>query len=139
MRALTDTGRGYNLEALNIRSDHSSFFPSSILHFPLIAPPDLQLCQPFDHLLNHIGPPSIERALSRVIPTTRLLSIAYTTKHSILSLYFLHRGEQSGLVRVFLVQLGFLKLLYVSAQSWHNINIIKQNPTQGGCKVLALI
>jgi hypothetical protein len=37
MRALTNTGRGYHLEALNIRSDHSSFFPSSILHFPLIA------------------------------------------------------------------------------------------------------
>jgi hypothetical protein len=25
-------------------------FPSSILHFPLMAPPGLQLCQPFDHL-----------------------------------------------------------------------------------------
>jgi hypothetical protein len=41
MRALTDTGGGYHLEALNIRSDHSTSFPSSILHFPLIAPPGL--------------------------------------------------------------------------------------------------
>jgi hypothetical protein len=49
-RALTDTGGGYHLEAPNIRSDHSPSFPSSILHFPLIAPPGLQLCQPFDHL-----------------------------------------------------------------------------------------
>jgi hypothetical protein len=49
-RALIDTGRGYHLGALNIRSDCSSSFPSSILHFPLIAPPDVQLCQPFDHL-----------------------------------------------------------------------------------------
>jgi hypothetical protein len=49
MRALTDTGGGYHLEAPNIRSDHSPSFPSSILHFPLIAPPGLQLCQPFDH------------------------------------------------------------------------------------------
>jgi hypothetical protein len=49
-RALTDTGGGYHLEALNIRSDHSPSFPSSILHFPLIAPPGLQLCQSFDHL-----------------------------------------------------------------------------------------
>jgi hypothetical protein len=49
-RALIDTGGGYHLEALNIRSDHSPSFPSSILHFPLIAPPGLQLCQPFDHL-----------------------------------------------------------------------------------------
>jgi hypothetical protein len=40
-RALTDTGGGYNLGALNFRSDHSSFFSSSILSFPLIAPPSL--------------------------------------------------------------------------------------------------
>jgi hypothetical protein len=36
--------------AQNFRSDHSHSFPSSILHFPLIAPPGLQLCQPFDLL-----------------------------------------------------------------------------------------
>jgi hypothetical protein len=48
--ALIDTGGGYHLKAPNIRSDHSPSFPSSILHFPLIALPDLQLCQPFDHL-----------------------------------------------------------------------------------------
>jgi hypothetical protein len=47
--ALINIGGGYHLEALNIRSEHSPFFPSSILHFPLIAPPGLQLCQPFDH------------------------------------------------------------------------------------------
>jgi hypothetical protein len=49
MQASIDTGRGYHLEALNIRSDHSHSFPSSILYFPLIAPPSLQLCQSFDH------------------------------------------------------------------------------------------
>jgi hypothetical protein len=49
-RALTNTGRGYHLGASNFRSDHSSSFQSSILRFPLIAPPGLQLCQPFDHL-----------------------------------------------------------------------------------------
>jgi hypothetical protein len=48
--ALIDTGGGYHLEAPNIISEHSPSFPSSIFHFPLIAPPDLQLCQPFDHL-----------------------------------------------------------------------------------------
>jgi hypothetical protein len=31
--ALIDTGGGYHLEALNIKSDHSPSFPSSILHF----------------------------------------------------------------------------------------------------------
>jgi hypothetical protein len=49
MRALIDTGGGYHLQALNIISDHSSSFPSSILYFLLIAPPGLQLCQIFDH------------------------------------------------------------------------------------------
>jgi hypothetical protein len=47
---LTDTGRGYHLEAPNFRSDNSPFFPSSILHFPLIDPSGPQLCQPFNHL-----------------------------------------------------------------------------------------
>jgi hypothetical protein len=32
--ALINTGGGYDLGALNIRSEHSSSFPSSILHFP---------------------------------------------------------------------------------------------------------
>jgi hypothetical protein len=49
-RTIIDTCGGYHLEASNIRSDHSPSFTSSILHFPLIAPPGLQLCQPFDHL-----------------------------------------------------------------------------------------
>jgi hypothetical protein len=42
--------RGYHLGAMNFRSNHSPFFPSSILHFSLIAPPGLQLCQPFNPL-----------------------------------------------------------------------------------------
>jgi hypothetical protein len=106
MRALIDTGGGYHLGASNIISGYSPFFPSSILHFLLIALPGLQLCQPFDHLANHIGPPSIKWPYREWIPTTRFLPIAYTTKHSVLSLSFFHRGKQSGLVRVFLVQLG---------------------------------
>jgi hypothetical protein len=48
-QALIDTGGGYHLEAPNIKSDHSPSFTSSILHFPLITPPGLQLCQPFNH------------------------------------------------------------------------------------------
>jgi hypothetical protein len=47
--ALIDTNRGYHLGAPNIRSDHSSSFPSSILYFPLIALPVLQLC----HSINY--------------------------------------------------------------------------------------
>jgi hypothetical protein len=49
-QALIDTGGGYHLGAPNLRSGPHSTFPSSILYFPLIAPPSLQLCQPFDHL-----------------------------------------------------------------------------------------
>jgi hypothetical protein len=45
MRALTDTSRAYRLGALNLRSIPLSTFPSSILRFPLIALPGLQLCQ----------------------------------------------------------------------------------------------
>jgi hypothetical protein len=48
-RSLTDTGGGYHFGAPNFRSDHSSSFSSSILHFPLIAPPGLQLC----HFINY--------------------------------------------------------------------------------------
>jgi hypothetical protein len=48
--SLIDIGWGYHLEALNFRSDQLSSFPSSVLPFPLIALPNLQLCQPFDHL-----------------------------------------------------------------------------------------
>jgi hypothetical protein len=50
--ALIDTGGGYHLVVLNWWSRPLSTFPSSILHFPLIAPPNLQLFQPFDHLAN---------------------------------------------------------------------------------------
>jgi hypothetical protein len=64
-QALNYSGGGYHLGALNIRSDHSSSFPSSILHFPLIAHPVSNYGNHLIILVNHIGPPSIERALSR--------------------------------------------------------------------------
>jgi hypothetical protein len=63
-RALIDTGEGYHFEASNIRLDHSPSFPSSILHFPLIAPPFSNYANHLIILLNHKGPPSIEGALS---------------------------------------------------------------------------
>jgi hypothetical protein len=50
MRALFDTGGGCHLGVPNLWSRPLSTFPFSILHFPLIAPPSLQLCQLFDHL-----------------------------------------------------------------------------------------
>jgi hypothetical protein len=50
IRVLTDTGGGYHIEALNIRSDRSPSFSSSILHFLLIAPPGLQLCHSINYL-----------------------------------------------------------------------------------------
>jgi hypothetical protein len=66
MRSLVDTGEGYNHQSSEHENRPLSPFPSGILHFVVVAPPSLKLC----HILkvktiNHIGPPSIERALSR--------------------------------------------------------------------------
>jgi hypothetical protein len=44
-------GRGYHHGALNYDTDLTTSFPSSILHFPLLAPPDLMLCQYLDHFI----------------------------------------------------------------------------------------
>jgi hypothetical protein len=46
-RALIDTGGATTFEALNMTTDLFSTFPSGILHFPLVAPPDL--------ILNHLS------------------------------------------------------------------------------------
>jgi hypothetical protein len=48
-RALIDTGGVYHLGALNIRLGLSHSFPSSILYFPLIALPSLQLCRSINY------------------------------------------------------------------------------------------
>jgi hypothetical protein len=107
-RAVIDIGGGYHLGALNLWSIPLLTFPSNILHFPHIAPPDLQLCQPFYHLAKpHMTSIDRKGPCHKWIPTTRLLPIAYTAKRSILSFCFFYRVKQSGLVRVFLVQLGF--------------------------------
>jgi hypothetical protein len=47
--ALIDTSGGYHHGALNFISDHSSSFPSNILHFSLIAPSGLIL----NHFINY--------------------------------------------------------------------------------------
>jgi hypothetical protein len=52
----TDTGLNRHRQGLppwssEIVIQTLSTIPSSILHFPLIALPGLQLCQPFDHLV----------------------------------------------------------------------------------------
>jgi hypothetical protein len=49
-RSLTDTGGSYHLGAPNFRYDHSSSFTFSILHFPLIVSPGLQLCHSINYL-----------------------------------------------------------------------------------------
>jgi hypothetical protein len=51
-----------------------------------------------------------------------LLSIA------ILSFYF-HRGGNQGIyVRIFIVQLGSIELLYITAQPLHKVKITKRTP-----------
>jgi hypothetical protein len=54
MRALIDTGMAYHLKALNVRSDNSPSFPSSILHFPPIARPVSNYAKHSTILLNHM-------------------------------------------------------------------------------------
>jgi hypothetical protein len=90
-RALTDIGGGYHLGALNIRSDHSPSFLSSILYFPLIALSDL--------ILNHsiiyssskysFHEPGYQKALNLTSGTCHSTSIEvlftkHTTTNSIL-------------------------------------------------------
>jgi hypothetical protein len=66
--ALTNTCGDYHLGALNIRSNHSPSFPSSILHFLLITPPGLILnhsiiyssSQHSNHELGYKSPKSYE-------------------------------------------------------------------------------
>jgi hypothetical protein len=41
-RSLTDTGGGYNLGGAGLPHTYSLTFPTSCLHFPLVAPPGLQ-------------------------------------------------------------------------------------------------
>jgi hypothetical protein len=85
-QALIDTGEGYHLKALNIRSDHSPFFPSSILHFPLIAPPGLILnhsiiYSTFQHSFHDPGYQKILNLASGVCHSTS--TGVLSTKHSI--------------------------------------------------------
>jgi hypothetical protein len=55
---------GYYLRSSDHENSPLSSFPSDILQFPLVAPPGLILCHnPKVKAVNHIGPPSIERAL----------------------------------------------------------------------------
>jgi hypothetical protein len=89
--ALTDTGGGYHLGALNIRSDHSPSFPSSILHFPPIAPPGLIwnysiMYSSSQHSFHELGYQKALNLMSGVwhSTSTRILS----TKHSITNGFF---------------------------------------------------
>jgi hypothetical protein len=44
-QSLTNTGGGYNLGGAGLPHTHSPTFPTSCLHFPLKAPPDLHFNQ----------------------------------------------------------------------------------------------
>jgi hypothetical protein len=72
---LTDTGDAYNLGGVGLPHTHSLTFPTSCLHFPLVAPPDLHFNQvpvikPKYWVLKNIWP-------SRGLSTIRSSTIAY--------------------------------------------------------------
>jgi hypothetical protein len=74
-RSLTDTGRGYNLGGAILPHTHSPTFPTSCLHFPLMAPPSFHFNQvpvikPKCWVLKNLWPP-------RGLSTTRPSTIAY--------------------------------------------------------------
>jgi hypothetical protein len=81
-RALIDTCGDYHLGAPNLQSSPLSTFPSSILHFPLIAPPGLQLCQSFDHLAKPYST-SIDRKVLIVSGFQPFIFYRYPTQLSI--------------------------------------------------------
>jgi hypothetical protein len=81
MRALLDTGGGYHLGAPNFISDHSSSFPSSILHFLLIASLGLELC----HSINYSS--SQHSTLEPGIKALNLMSgVCHSTSTEVLSI-----------------------------------------------------
>jgi hypothetical protein len=85
-RSLTDTGGDYHLGAPTFRSDHSSFFPSSILYFPLIAVPDLILNHSiiYSSFQHSFGEPGYQKALNLTSGVCHSTSTGVlSTKHSI--------------------------------------------------------
>jgi hypothetical protein len=86
MRALIDTGGSYHLEVLNSRSDHSPSFQSSILYFPLIAPPDLILNHSiiYSSSQHSFHEPGYQKVLNLASGVCHLTSTeVLSTKHSI--------------------------------------------------------
>jgi hypothetical protein len=88
--ALIDTGGSYHLEAMNIRSDHSPSFPSSILHFLLIAPPGLILNHSiiYSSSQNSFHEPGYQKILNLMSGTyhstsTKVLSTKHSTTNGI--------------------------------------------------------
>jgi hypothetical protein len=89
-RALTNTGRGYHLKALYIRSDHSPSFPSSILYFPIIIPPGFILNHSiiYSSSQHSFHEPVYQRALNLTSETchstsTEVLSSKHSTTNGI--------------------------------------------------------
>jgi hypothetical protein len=102
-----------------------SSFPSSISHFLLIAPPGLTISHlPFTNI-NHIEPSSWEGVYREWVSTTRLLPMAYNTNHSHSNVLNHRRVNKVIMYGSAIMQLVPIKLLYVNAQSYHKINIIK--------------
>jgi hypothetical protein len=96
-RALIGTGGGYHLGASNIRSDHSPFFLSSILHFPLIAPPSLILNHSFIYSSFQLSfhEPGYQKSLNLASGVYHSTSTGVlSTKHGITNRFFTTLGSK---------------------------------------------
>jgi hypothetical protein len=60
------------------------------------------------------------------LSTTRLLRMAYNTKHSHTIVLYSSWGKQDILVRMIKMQLGSIELLYVNTQPLYKVKIIKR-------------
>jgi hypothetical protein len=74
-------------------------------------------------------PPKIRGPYHEQLSTTRLLLMAYITKHSHSIILFPSWGKEGIHLRISIVQLGSIELLYINAQPLHKVKIIKRTPS----------
>jgi hypothetical protein len=91
-----------------MKIDHSYSFPSGILQFPRLLSHSANK-EPVANII-HKEPPVSRGAYLKRLLTTRLLLMAYFTKHSHSIILIHHGGKQDILVRISIMQLSFHRI-----------------------------